>query len=138
MSTKTDTFIALDVGTKRIGVARADSGTKLAFPVGTVEVDGLEIERLQQIISEVEPVKIIVGYPRNQSGGATDQTHFVEQFTKQLYQFELPIIFQDESLTSVVAKERLEIRQKQYKKGDIDSEAATIILQDYIERCYGR
>jgi RNase H-fold protein (predicted Holliday junction resolvase) len=44
------------------------------------------------------------------------------------------IVFQDESLTSVMAEKRLESRGGLYSKGDIDSEAAAIILQDYMEQ----
>ncbi len=137
MNSGARTLLALDVGGKRIGLARADTGTKLAFPVGTIEVDGVEIERLQQIIAEVEPGTIVVGYPRNQSGETTEQTRAVEAFAVRLEKFGLPVVFQDESLTSVIAEERLKERRKSYVKSDIDSEAATIILQDYLEANYG-
>ena len=46
------------------------------------------------------------------------------------------IVFQDESLTSVMAEDRLKASGKPYEKGDIDAMAATIILQDYLEIHY--
>lgn len=132
------TLIALDVGTRRIGLARGDTGTKLAFPTGTLTVDGLELERLKQIIAEIEPVCIVLGYPRNQSGEPTAQTELVMKFSERLKSiWDGDIAFQDESLTSVMAEQRLGTRGKTYDKGDIDSEAATIILQDYLELHYG-
>ncbi len=137
MSNNTLELVALDVGEKRIGIARADTRTKLAFPVGTIEVDGIEIERLQQIVAEVEPSYIVVGYPRNQSGEKTKQTEYVERFAESLAPLGVPVVFQDESLTSVVAEERLKNGGRHYTKSDVDSEAATIILQDYIEAHYG-
>ena len=137
MTSSAKTLVALDVGTKRIGVARADTGTKLAFPVGTIEVDGIETERLKQIVSEIEPDVLVIGYPRNQSGEPTEQTKIVEAFAGRLASLGVPIAYQDESLTSVIAEERLAKQRNGYKKADVDAEAACIILQDYIELHYG-
>ena len=50
---------------------------------------------------------------------------------------EVKIAFQDESLTSVMAEQRLIAHKKPYSTGDIDSQAAAIILQDYLEVNYG-
>lgn len=132
------TLLALDVGSRRIGLARADTGTKIAFPVGTLSVDGLELEHLGQIIAEIEPMAIVVGYPRNQSGEPTAQTESILAFTERLRTlWSGEVIFQDESLTSVIAEQRLQQRGSKYEKADIDSEAAAIVLQDYIEATYG-
>lgn len=76
---------------------------------------------------------IVVGYPRNQSGEPTAQTEAVKTFAKQLIDFGPKIVFQDESLTSVTAEQRLQSRGKPYDKADIDMEAAVLILQDYLE-----
>ncbi len=137
MGIKSQRLIAFDVGEKRIGIAEADSVLKIAFPIGVLFVDGLEFERIRQLIAEKEPSILVVGYPRNQSGSETRQTNIAHDFTGQLQQFGLPVEFQDESLTSVVAEERLKQRNKPYEKSDIDSEAATIILQDYLGVHYG-
>lgn len=137
MSKTNHKFIALDVGERRIGVAQADSETRFPFPVGTVDVDGLEMDRLREIITEIQPASIVVGYPRNQSGEPTKQTKFVEIFAASLEYLQVPIVFQDESLTSVLAEEYLKRQKKPYTKADIDSHAATIILGDYIEQTYG-
>ena len=137
MSLGNHRFIALDVGERRIGVAQADSETRFPFPVGTVDVDGLEMERLREIITEVRPSMVIVGYPRNQNGEPTKQTKSVEAFAASLEYLQLPVVFQDESLTSVLAEEYLKRQKKPYTKADIDSHAATIILGDYIEQTYG-
>jgi len=77
---------------------------------------------------------IVIGYPRNQSGEPTAQTAFVEEFALKLRDFDADIVFQDESLTSVMAENRLKSRSTGYDKADIDSEAAAIILQDYMEQ----
>jgi putative Holliday junction resolvase len=131
------TLIGLDVGEKRIGVSVADLGVRIAVPFTTVEVDGNEIQAIGELILKEDAGAIIVGYPRNQQGEVTAQTHFVEQFVERLKDFEKEIIFQDESLTSVLAEQQLLAHKKPYTKGDIDAQAAAIILQDYVERYYG-
>ena len=79
---------------------------------------------------------IVVGYPRNQSGEPTKQTAYVEEFVKTIAELDIDaeIVYQDESLTSVQAEARLGTRIK--NKGEIDAEAASIILQDYLEAQY--
>jgi putative Holliday junction resolvase len=130
-------FISLDVGEKRIGVAVADGSVRIAVPFVTVEVDGNEIEAIAKIYLDQSAETIVVGYPRNQQGEATAQTHYVENFVEKLKDFDAEIVFQDESLTSVIAEQRLVAQKKPYTKGDIDAQAASIILQDYLEQEYG-
>jgi putative Holliday junction resolvase len=127
-------FLALDVGEKRIGVAVGDSGVRIAVPFETIEVDGKEIERIARIVVDENTDTIVVGYPRNQSGETTAQTAYVEEFAKNLEDLAPNVVFQDESLTSVLAEQRLQSQGGAYTKGDIDAQAAAIILQDYLER----
>ena len=126
-------LVCLDVGEKRIGVAVADTSIKIAVAFTTVEVDGGEIEAIAKIVLQEGAKTIVVGYPRNQQGEATAQTDFVEKFTKKLEYISDDIVFQDESLTSVIAEQRLVAMKKPYSKGDIDAQAAAIILEDYME-----
>lgn len=126
-------LIALDVGDRRIGVAAADSATKLAYPLTTVTVDGTEQVELARIIKEESAQTVVVGYPRNQSGEPTAQTGRVESFVATLAPLGLPIVYQDESLTSVMAEQHLAKRKQPYTKGDVDAHAAAIILTDYLE-----
>lgn len=130
-------LLALDIGGRRIGVAKGDTVLRIAHPHSTVIVDGSELAKLEALIKEVEPEKIVIGFPRNQSGEATAQTKEVELFADRLKQFEKAVVFQDESLTSVVAEQRLRDTGKPYTKEMIDAEAAAIILQDYLEANYG-
>ncbi len=128
------TYVALDVGEKRIGVALADGGVRIAVPLETVEVDGDEIARITKIVADENAETLVVGYPRNQSGEATAQTEYVLEFSKKLVGITPTIIYQEESLTSVMAEQRLHSHKKPYSKGDIDALAAAIILQDYLEQ----
>ncbi len=128
-------IIGLDVGEKRIGVAKADSGTRIAIPVGFIDVNGLEWREIAQVARMNNTNFFVLGLPRSNEGNETKQSLYVRNFAKSLLQVipDAKIRFQDESLTSVVAEERLKSRKKKYVKGDIDAEAAAIILQDFLE-----
>lgn len=133
-------LIALDVGTKRIGVAKADSKVRIAIPYSAVEVDGTEFQKIASLARAWDIDSFVIGLPRNSQGQETEQSRYVRQFARDLKK-SIPsakICFQDESLTSVEAEKRLKNRKKGYKKGDIDSEAATIILQDFLEEKTGK
>lgn len=133
-----ESVIALDVGEKRIGVAIANGSVAIAIPYDTIEVDGTEVSQIAQLIETESVARIIIGYPRNQLGEATAQTAYVERFADTLKELDVDIEFQDESLTSVHAEDRLKSQKQPYTKGDIDMVAASIILQDYLEQNHGR
>jgi putative Holliday junction resolvase len=131
---RSKSFLALDVGEKRIGVAVGDSNIRIAVPLETVAVDGDELSRIARIAVDENIDTIVVGYPRNQSGEATAQTAYAEAFAKKVVDIAPKVVFQDESLTSVLAEQRLQLHKKAYTKADIDAQAAAIILQDYMEQ----
>ena len=133
---KPETIVCLDVGEKRIGVAVGDSNVRIAVPFETIEVNGNEIEAIAEVYIMQKADVLVVGYPRNQSGEPTAQTKFVTDFVEKLQDISSKIVFQDESLTSVIAEERLSGYNRPYTKADIDAQAAAIILQDYIEANY--
>lgn len=126
-------LVCLDVGEKRIGVAVADTSIKIAVAFDTIEVDGNELSKIAEIVIREGAKTIVIGYPRNQQGETTAQTQYVERFASQLEDIADDIVFQDESLTSVMAENRLIAMKKPYVKGDIDAQAAAIILEDYME-----
>lgn len=125
-------FLCLDVGERRIGLAIGDAETRMAWPHGTI--DASEPEKLQAILADQSITDVVVGKPRNQQGSPTRQTRSIEAFTEaHIKPLGLPIHWQDESVTSVIAEERLKGRTKNYSKADIDTEAAAVILQDFLE-----
>lgn len=128
------TFLALDVGEKRIGVAIGDDTVRIAVAYETIEVDGSEVKQIAKLVVDENVDTVVVGYPRNQSGEPTAQTRYAEDFAKQLTDIAPHLEFQDESLTSVLAEQQLKSYGRPYTKGDIDARAAAIILQDYLER----
>lgn len=128
-------ILALDVGDRRVGVALADSQIKIAIPYGYLERSDKIIQQITELMLDHDIDTLVIGYPRNQSGEATKQTESVEQFAKELAEIEIDadLVFQDESLSSVEAERRL---GRVKDKGEIDAEAASIILQDYLEQNY--
>lgn len=127
-------YLCLDIGEKRIGAAVGDDAVKIAVPFDTINVDGNELERIAELVVKEDVGTVVVGYPRNQSGEPTAQTAYVEEFAKQLVDIAPKLVFQDESLTSVLAEQRLKSYGKPYEKADIDAQAAALILQDYLEQ----
>ena len=128
-------ILALDVGDRRVGLALADSQIKIAVPYGYLERSDKIIQQITELMLDHDIDTLVIGYPRNQSGEATKQTESVEQFAKKLAEIEIDadLVFQDESLSSVEAERRL---GRVKDKGEIDAEAASIILQDYLEQNY--
>jgi putative Holliday junction resolvase len=127
-------ILGIDFGNKRVGLALANVEIKMPFPYKTIDNTPNLIKDLQQIITEQEVAYIVVGYPRGLEGQHTEQTVIVEEFVKLLKQeiSSKPIDLQDEALTSKKAEAELNSRNKPYDKSDIDSLAATYILEDWL------
>lgn len=127
-------YLGLDIGAKRVGVAVGDSIARIAQPVTTLDASTNIAGQLKSQLDELGVTDIVIGRPRNQSGGTTAQTQAVEEFVATVLKgVSRRLHWQDESVTSITAEERLKARKKPYTKADIDAEAATIILQDFLE-----
>lgn len=126
-------ILGLDVGARRVGLALASLDTKFASPLKTLEQGDHFWDQLQSVLEDEQVAEIVIGLPRGMSGQQTGQTTETESFVTELKsRFELPTHLQDEALTSSKAKQELEDRGKPYSKGDVDSLAATYILEDYL------
>lgn len=126
-------ILALDVGERRVGVALASDVARLAKPYTTLEQSSHIFEDLEQIIQSEKVETIVIGLPRNMSGQETAQTLAVRNFGKHVKsKLGLPVFWQDESLTSIKAEEELKANKKLVAKVDIDSWAASYILDDFL------
>ncbi len=126
-------ILGLDIGSKRIGIAKAFWPDGLPSPLTTLANDGNFLANLQHII-QTENVKIlVVGRPRGLDSKDTQQTKytssFVQEFNKSL---KLPIYWIDEAVTSIQAENELRLSKKAYSVEDIDSLSATYILEDFM------
>lgn len=126
--------IALDYGERRVGVAVASTIARIASPLTTLDNNADLVANIKQLVESENAGTLVVGYPRAMDGQTTSQTEAVVKFIEKLKGLGVPIETQDESLTSVRAEAELNARKKDYIKADIDSLAATYILEDYLER----
>ena len=130
-------IMALDIGTKRIGVALSDFLQMLAS--GNCVVDRVPeesaIEKIKKIAIENRVEKIVVGVPFNMDGTQGSQADDCIDFAKN-FQGDFDVIFEDERLTSEQAEENLRNRNINLKKnkGLVDIESACIILEQYLSR----
>jgi putative Holliday junction resolvase len=130
--------LALDVGTKRIGVAVGDTRFRIPRVLPALANDADLWENLAKLIQQEQADVLVLGRPRNNNGEPTAQTHKIEQFADELKQhIQLPLAWSDESLTSVRAEEIMRARphftESLLRDGHLDSEAAALFLSDYLE-----
>lgn len=122
--------LGLDVGMARIGVARINSIARISEPLAVLANDESFVPDIKKLISEYSIDIVVVGLPRNMNGEKTAQTEYVETFTNKLQtQIDKPIVFQDETLSTVAASERVTPKTKSME----DAHAAAVILEDFIE-----
>ena len=136
--------VAFDVGERRIGVAISDATRTLARPVGVLRPASLETDALRLVVAEIARLgneddgvaAVVIGLPRRLDGSATEMTRRVDAFAAELGRnVPLPIVLQDERLTSHEAESRLALTQKDWRvrKRSLDAAAAAVILQDYLD-----
>lgn len=131
--TQTSTILALDVGERRIGVARASAVAKLPSPLKTIHNEPEVLSEISNLIKEQNAIALVLGLPRGLNGQETKQTEIVNKFAERLKKnIKIPIYFQDEALTSKQAETELQNRQVSYNKGAIDELAAVYILNDFL------
>ncbi|MTI88648.1 MAG: Holliday junction resolvase RuvX [Balneolaceae bacterium] len=132
-------LVGIDVGTKRVGLARTDLLKTIASPVGTYAPDQV-IDELKSIEEEAPIDKFIVGWPLTPKGEEGSATIMVEKFIKKLSRSfpDIEIIKVDESHTSNKAMEVMiesGVPQKKRKQKErLDRIAAAIILQTYLDQ----
>lgn len=133
--------LALDVGTRRIGIALASLVARLPAPYGFIDRQVVTdvFGHIKNLIEKEQVSVVVVGLPRDMTGQETDQTRLCRDFAAELAQkITQPVVMQDEAVTSHEAEARLRARGKAYGKGDIDAEAAAMILDDYLKLAAGR
>jgi len=131
-------ILALDVGTKTIGVAVSDELQISSNGVKTIQRKSRksDLNELQEIIEEYKPTEIVVGLPYREDGSLSQRGQDIEEFSIKIgNRFKLPIIYVDESFSTVFAEKALiegDMSRKKRKK-IIDKMAAVVILQGYLD-----
>lgn len=137
-------FLGIDYGRRRIGLALSDATGLLARPWKTLARKGNVRQVAIAIAKEIAALRdesdgleaVVLGYPRRLSGEANEQTEIVSALAEHLRTTaNVPVVLQDERLTSREAESRLAAREKDWRRRKplIDAAAAAIILQDYLD-----
>ncbi len=132
-------IMALDVGSRTIGIACSDALLMTAQGIETIRRTSLEndFNRLRELISEYEVHELVVGMPKNMNGTKGERAEKTEEFVEKMKAvIDLPVTFWDERLSTVMAERQLiaaDVSRKK-RKGVIDKMAAVVILQGYIDR----
>ncbi len=130
-------LLAVDLGSKNIGIAVSDGLGITVRPVETIRRSSLKnvIERLKVLITDLEAEGIVVGLPLNLDGATGDAALQVLRFVERLgSEIDIPVFMQDERLTSYEAEQLMRERgwNRKQRKAKSDEIAAMIILQDYL------
>lgn len=136
-------ILAVDPGTRRVGLALSDPTATIASPLVTVEAEPAAslAERVARIAKEHEAERVVVGLPRNMDGTRGPAAIAAEALAAQLRDASrLPVETFDERLTSVAAERSMiaaGIRRDQRRR-TVDQVAATLLLQAFLDREHSR
>jgi putative Holliday junction resolvase len=137
MTVSPERFLGIDHGTRRIGLAFGDSiGVATPLPALAAQDDSKRWAGLAAVIKERRITDIVLGLPLNMDGSSGPKALEVEGYARLIKaEFGLPVHLVDERLTSYEAESTIppSKRREVRKSGLIDSRAATIILQDYLD-----
>ena len=138
---KVNKILGIDYGSLTIGLAIYDVDTDFVYPLKTIKRPRENILReslreISGIVDKEKISKIVIGFPLSMDDSTNDRTELTKIFADKLklrISPDIEIIFQDERLTSVEAKEILDMNNRKLKdqNKDIDQIAAMIILNDY-------
>ena len=131
-------LLALDVGTKRIGVAVCDRLRMVASPLTTVQRQSVRVDSkaIGQIAAQERVVGVVVGLPLGLDGGENRSTRLARQVGEGVHDVSgLPVTYHDERFSSVEAERRLleQNVSRKARKARIDQSAAAVILQDFLD-----
>jgi putative holliday junction resolvase len=131
-------ILAIDHGTKRMGIAISDEMRTIAQPLEYIAAEPIDkfLGRLKEIIADKEVSLIVIGVPRNMDGTYGPAAARVQEFVTVLKEaVPVPIKSWDERLTSVQANRYLieaDVRRSR-RKEKVDKTAAAILLQSYLD-----
>lgn len=136
--------LGVDLGRRRIGLAISDATRTLARPLRTIERGPSDRLAIRDLVAAVEALavepdglaRVVVGLPRHLDGSASDETAQVQEIAAALQRrIRVPVVLQDERLSSREAESRLAIRVRDWRKrkAKLDAASAAVILQDYLD-----
>ncbi len=136
--TRGQRIIGVDVGLKRVGIARSDLTGVLASPLGTFSYEKA-ISTIADLVESGQVHLVIVGWPITLRGEEGDSVEMVRKFIRKLEKQtgSVPVKILDERFTSTIAHRSIRDsgagKKKRRRKELVDSAAAAILLQDYLD-----
>ena len=130
--------LGIDFGDKRVGLALSDKSNLIASPYKTLQYFSQNdlISEIKKIVLDKKIEIFVIGLPLNMRGEDSFQTKKVRIFKKLLSRLKLPIVYEDERFSSILAKNALVLQNVKtgHNKSEIDRTAAAIILQQYLDK----
>lgn len=131
-------ILALDPGTKRIGIAVSDElrVTTRALEIITVTSWKKLLQRVKELIAEFDAKALVIGLPLTSEGSESEMSLKAREMARKFkLSLDIPVFLQDERVTSYEAKGRMWEAGKAPVEthGQVDAEAAAIILSDFLE-----
>jgi len=133
--------LAIDLGTKRVGLAISDAGGSFATPYEVLEVASAEhaVDEILKLITEEDVVRLVIGLPLNMDGSLGPQVKQVAEWSKS-FTHRVEVVFVDERLSSFDAEQRLIDRKRdgehitrKSKKQMLDALVAAQLLQEFLD-----
>ncbi|EFR44314.1 Holliday junction resolvase RuvX [Streptococcus pseudoporcinus] len=137
-------IMGLDVGSKTVGVAISDPLGFTAQGLEIIKIDeanqAFGFDRLSELVAQYKVSQFVVGLPKNMNNTSGPRVEASQAYGQKIQElFKIPVVYQDERLTTVEA-ERMLIEQADISRGKrkkvIDKLAAQLILQNYLDRTY--
>lgn len=130
-------IVGVDHGSRRVGIAVADTETRLAFarPAVRVRNAAAAVDAVRRVADEVGATLVVIGLPLAPDGGEGAQAAAARGFGERLMELGLEVAYEDERLSSWAAGEELAAdgRRPDRHGGELDSAAARLILQQYLD-----
>ncbi|MCZ6673826.1 MAG: Holliday junction resolvase RuvX [Verrucomicrobia bacterium] len=134
--------LGIDYGEKRVGLSFGDAlGLAVPIPAAVESSESARLDHIQTVIKDRRIDHLVVGLPYNMDGSSGFKAKEVEVFIEILkIRFQLPVSTVDERLTSHQVEQQLKAQKRKVdrRSGEVDSRAATLILQDYLDQKFGQ
>lgn len=138
-------YLGLDLGTRTLGISMSDQSKTIATAYQTIRFQeddyNVLLPQIKEIVEQYQIEKIILGFPKNMNNTVGDRGKTTIAFQQMLQNdLHIDVILQDERLTTVQATQYLleaDLSRKK-RKQKVDSIAANIILQTYLDQEKGR
>lgn len=130
-------YLAIDFGTKRVGLALSDEGGHMGFPHGTLPNNGRLIDEVLELIARKDVGAVVMGESRNYDGTPNPVAKAAKEFGTLIERrlVGMPVYFEPETLTTQEARRNFEgVREPGSGGVHVDASAAALILTSYLDK----